>query len=372
VEAYRLLVKFLNINSTDAHTTALLNENNKQDYYNALVVVQPSIVTNTLAADTPVGDIVDDVITVGDSAALTTALTSVQAIVDNSASAGQADNGTALSVVKSSLQKLANVTSHKSGAAKFDMTIVNDERLAKYRTALKDITTSNTVADVTTAVKTVNDNASLTVYLNTVSTSKDVNAVTAALTNLANVKKADPTLGAKATAYLNTNSAVKAELSDIIVTELHSSTSTIAPTDTVDGILTVDEIFGATLVWDNDSSDPGVADVNLYDGAVAAHTAKVTAFQAVGDLGATTPPTATEIVDAIDGFVSSTHAWNSLDASKQLLVAEAFLAHNVNYTDNGVAKTRKLNFADTGADEISTIAKGYEWVNKFITEVTAN
>lgn len=349
VEAYRLLVKLLNVNTKDNFTTALLNENNKQEYYNSLVTYQPTITIHT-ATDTTVADIVTHVITAGDNAALTSAKTAIENIVDNTALTGQPDNGTALATVKANLKKLADVTSHKTGVAKFDFSIVKDDKLAEYRTALKDMTVSSAVAAITTAVQNVNNTADLNVYLKTVSESNDVTAVTNALTNLA--------AAGTVTSYLNVNSAVKAELSQIIIAERNEQDSAIVPADAVNKVLTAEEIFGATNVWANTS--------NLFDGATAAHTAKLTAFNT--GLGDVTTADTTAIVTGIKTFVEEGHAFNSLSVSKQLEVAEAFKAHKiVTGVQNGVEQTRGLDFTST--DAITTIAKGNEWINKFIAQV---
>ncbi|MCQ6264497.1 hypothetical protein M1K46_02300 [Fictibacillus sp. WQ 8-8] len=304
VEAYRLLVSLLNVDTTDSNTTALLNEYNKQDYFVALNTYQSSIVINSVSSDSPVLDIVTNVITAGDSAALSTVVTAIASTTDNTAAVGAPDNGTDLTTVKANLQKLANVTSHKTGSAKFDMTIVDDSKLADYRTALVPATPSSTVANITSLISAVNTQASLGVNLDTISKSNDVTAVTTALTNLANAYKSDTDVdvAAHAKAFLNANSTIKAEVAGILVAQRNDKVTNYVPS-AANHVFSKVELFGKAAV--TTPATPAV------DGALKLatdlHSTKVALFQDLGDLGASSAPTTTDVVDAIDAFVNATN-----------------------------------------------------------------
>lgn len=256
---------------------ASLNASLKADYLTAQVAYK-----GTITGATTVAQIKTNIVDAADTAALTAALTGVDALIATSTDAD----------VKAALQKLANVTSHKSGSNKFDITTVKDANLNKYVT---DATVGFiaveaggvTLAEVQTAITNVNADAGVGAALDTV--------------NNASSTAAD----------------VRAALIDIAVAQADVGSQTAV--DAFISLTTQAQLEVAQLVIDNRPAAPGYANIDAImndadgTGAIAtqqaAHAAKVAEFNAIGNLATATTADIKADLDtyAYAGYVNLTN-----------------------------------------------------------------
>jgi len=141
---YDALVALADLDSTNLPATAL-NANLKAEYFTEL-----DDAAKTAIVTTPSGTTVNnEVVTTADTAALTAALAEIDGLTSTNTAAE----------VKAALQELADVTAHKTGADKFDMSSVKDAQLLDYVTletnGFEDASIT-TIALVNTAITGVN------------------------------------------------------------------------------------------------------------------------------------------------------------------------------------------------------------------------
>lgn len=203
VETYRLLAQLL---GDDAK---LLNENNKKEYFDAKVDYKDTTTgVSKITTATTASDLVTNVVDAGDTVALDNALAAIKGMTANTAAAGEADNGTKVEIVKANLQKLADVTSHKTGDAKFDMAIVKDAKLANYRDALasQTLATAKAVTDIINPINNAVDAEARVKAVNEASTAAEMKV---ALTDIA--------LEEGNTDYINLSSEAKLEVAEMVL-----------------------------------------------------------------------------------------------------------------------------------------------------------
>ncbi|MBW9172910.1 hypothetical protein K2F43_17020 [Clostridium estertheticum] len=248
--------------------------------------------------------------------------------------------------ITSALQTLANVTSHL-GAAKFDMSTVKTASLKVYVTDAAGFVAVPvvTVANVNSAISTVNAVANQAVYLNTIKTSNSVSDVKDALTSLAVA-----TPNTTTTAYVNASSAVKLEVAQFII----DNQATIVTTTSA----TITDYVAVTL-----PAVPSYA-TNALEAAIASQTAKVTSFNGIGNLATAGTPSITKTNTALTAYAYAPYI--ALTDAQKLAVAE-----NINGLTKTVATVvTPLDFTSaTGADAVKTIAQANAIIDAAIAAI---
>ena len=240
--------------------------------------------------------------------------------------------------LKAGLQKVADVTSHKTGTAKFDMSIIKDENLAKYATAFNTataISADSTVADLVAKITPVNDaqtlDASLDVINDNVSTTAQVKD---ALVEIA----IGTTLSAGTTAddFIDLSAQAKLEVAELVIEARPTA-----------GYANLDAVLAAT---------DGTGALRT---AIDAHVAKVAEFNAIGDLATATTSSIKGELDtyAYDEYVALT--------STQKVNVAAYIGTLVNVAADGTETP--LNFA--GADAVETLAEANAIIDAAIAAI---
>lgn len=189
---YNALVAYANATPDATLKASELNANLKAEYKKALDAsgVQAALVA---AIQAGTENIKGDIVTAADTAALSDAIDTV----NTTAGAYDATDAKTTTAFQKALQKLADVTSHQTGDAKFDASKVNTELLEKYAAAIDSLSTpASTAKDVQDAIKGVNDTAGTDASVDAINKATTATQVKAALDTLAisayvNVPSAD-------------------------------------------------------------------------------------------------------------------------------------------------------------------------------------
>ena len=280
--------------------------------------------------------------------------------------------------VKAALQKVADVTSHKTGTSKFDMTSVLDSQLETYLTAFTTVinvsdkvesangvtvnraTVAHLLADIT--------DANNSVYLTTVIRSKDNKEVKNALVKLA-IDNSDNT---QAQAFINLSDAVRDEVVEIINSKKSA--------DTASSYYYVG--LNTTKLFNADGSVEDLKDETVVD-AIAYQSTAVGKFNALGNLASTET---TDVITKLNTFTTDDYVKNSatavayskLTAAQKLDVANYIKSLKVDVTSNAtgavVTTPTPLNFgaakaANTAGAQVSTIAEANTYIAQAIASI---
>lgn len=327
---YNALVAYANITPDATLKASELNDQLKADYLTALTAKTKAALVGEIQTGTE--NIKGDIVTAADAAALNAALVTI----DGLTSTDKAD------VVKKALQKLADVTAHKTGADKFSMSKVLDEKLVDYVTLPThgfDAATINSISLVNKAITDVNaaveSNASLKVIANSSSTTAQVRD---ALIELALANSNTTT-----DAFVNASSQVKLEVAQFV---LDNQANLASP-------LTL-----ASVVTDGNAA----YDTHAIGKAVADHAAKVAEFNAIGNLSNVTTA---DIKAGLDTYAYA--PYEALSKLEQLAVAEEIGKLTKPVTTNGVTTDTPLNFA--GDDAVKTLKAANDIIDAAIAKV---
>ena len=329
---YTSLVNLANLDSDNLKVSAL-NSKLASFYFD-------SQKTNNASLDKTTANVITHVVTPADTAALKAAMKSVETAFGKVVAGDTAANRAEL---KSSLQKVADYTSHKTGTAKFDMSIVKDENLAKYATAFDTATKideNSTVADLVGKITPVNNAQGLDAALETVN---DVNSTTVqvreALTDIAVARNTGGS-ATEAAKFINLSPQAKLE-----VAELVKKARVTAGTDfaNLDAIISTTDGTGAVKT------------------AVDAHVAELANFNNIGDLDAATT---TSTKAALDAYAYD--AYTALTTVQKIAVAEE-INKLVHVDDKGVETP--YNFAAGQKDEVKTFKAANDIIDAAIAKV---
>ena len=331
---YNALVAYANATPDTVLKASELNANLKVEYLAALKEkTKATLVTEIQAGNE---NIKSDIVVVADDAALEAAMTAITAKYADVVA--EPTNATALTAFKASLQKLADVTSHQPGTAKFDFSIVKDANLAAYATAFNTdtkITADSTVEDVVAKITPANDSQGLTAALNTINDAKSsASQVRDALLEIA---VANGTIQ-EAKDFINLVPQARLEVAELVIKDRADQTD--GKYANLDDILAAD---GSGAIKDQ----------------VEAHAAEVAKFNAIGNLA---DATVTDIKDALDTY--GYDAYKALSTVDKLAVAEEIskLAHE----DKDGVKT-PYNFE--GADKVKTLKAANDIIDAAIAAI---
>ncbi|MGD8190307.1 hypothetical protein ACQCN2_10025 [Brevibacillus ginsengisoli] len=318
---YSALTGLAALDSTDLPATAL-NSTLKADYLTAQTANKATITGATTPAQ-----IKTMIVDAADTSALNAALAGVKGLTNTSTDAD----------VKAALQKLANVTSHKTGTDKFDMTTVKDASLQTYVNAatvgfVAAGADGLTLAEVQTAISTVNATANVAADLATVnSTTATAADVRSALIDIALVQNQ---AGSKATvdAFINLPTQAQLEIAQLVI-----DTRPAAGYADLEAIVKVADGTGAIATEQK------------------AHADQFAKFNAIGDLASATT---TSIKTALDTYAFDGYA--NLTNTQKVAVAQqvAKLTKTVNGT------VTPLNFA--GTDAVKTLKEANDIITAAI------
>jgi hypothetical protein len=279
-----------------------------------------------------------NVVTAADTKALTDAMTAVTAKF--AAVNAAPTDATKLAEFKASLQKVADVTSHKTGTAKFDMGIVKDENLAKYATAFAaDTAIDNTkgVADLVAKITPVNDAQGLEVALKTINDTKSTPAqVRDALLEIA-VARNTGSSATNAAEFINLAPQARLEVAELV----------IKARPTTPGYADLDAII---------KSADGTGAVKT---AVDAHAAELDKFNAIGDLAS---GTVTKTQTALDTYAYDEYM--ALTTVQKLAVAE-----EINKLAHVAADGTKTPYNFAGTDAVKTLAEANAIIDAAIAAI---
>jgi trimeric autotransporter adhesin len=316
---YNALVKLSTLDSTGL-PAASLNANLKSAY-----LVQKNTGTPVY---TNAGTIATSIVGAADTVELNAALLTIDGL----------SNTSTTTQIKSALQKLADVTAHKTGVNKFDMSTVKDANLTKYVTLATDgfaAQAIDTIAEVNTAIATVELNTALdTVNSATVTASE----ASAALLNLAVVRTGTPTAKADSDAFISLSAQGRLEVAQLVIDNRPAL-----------GYADLNALISAT----------GTGAVKTQQ---AAHVAQVAKFNAIGDLSAATTA---GTKDNLDLYAYAPYV--ALSASQKVAVAEEINKLTKTTTAGGVTTTTSLNFGT--ADAVTTLKQANDYIDAAITKV---
>lgn len=212
---YNALVAYANATPDATMKSSELNSNLKTEYKNAL----DSLTKDTLVAtvkstgaghDDATDGIKAKIVTTADTAAVNAAINSVGTTA--TAYDGAKTDAAKKAAFQKALQKLADVTSHKTGDNKFDASKVNVELLEQYAAVVKGFTDSKTVKNIQDAIQEVNAEKDIT---NAADVVNDINStatqVRDALTTIAVVEKN--------TNFINLSATAKLEVAELVIAE---------------------------------------------------------------------------------------------------------------------------------------------------------
>lgn len=322
---YNALVAYANATNDTTLKASELNPNLKAEY---LAEMNASSNTKRNAAvagftglsSSATYDYKANIVQAADTVALNAALSTINGLTSTNTAAQ----------VKAALQKLADVTSHKTGAAKFDMSTVKDDQLLNYVTLATNgfaAATINSIALVNTAITSVNGSIEEQAALDTItSSSSSVAQVKNALTELALANSNTST-----DAYVNASSQVKTEVAELI---MENRASLADP-------LTV------ASVTDHAASGETYA-ANAIQKALVDQAAEVAKFNAIGDLASATT---TSIKTALDNYKYD--AYEALSAVDKVKVAQEI--GKLTKPVGSPAVDTPLDFS--GSDAVTTMAQ---------------
>ena len=236
------------------------------------------------------------------------------------------------------LQKLADYTSHETAAnKKFLMSTIDEELLVKYAVAMKGLVTTNTVATVQGHVTTVNEAAALDSAVDIINDANSTSAqVRDALIDVA-VERNTGGSATDALAFLNLSAQAKLEVAELVVKNKPAGAIGYA---NMDAIIKAADGSGAIKAQQ------------------AAHAAKVAEFNAIGDLGAVTPPTTVATKGKLDTYGYA--PYKALTNAQKLSVAT-----EINGLTKDVAGVdTPLDF--TGADAVKTLKEANDIIDAAI------
>lgn len=327
---YNSLVNLSNLDKT----TGKLNAKLTSFYFEAQKVS---------ALDKTVAKVNNEIITKADSEALKAALGDVVAAFGAINTAETATPGSSTAVqktaLKTALQKVADYTSHLTGTAKFDMSIVKDENLVAYAKVFADstaITNTSTVVNVVDKITPVNAAKSLDSALEAIN-HKDATATTvrAALTDIA---VADTTNG---TDFIDLSPQAKLEVAEMVLKNRKTQQD--------------EKYANLDAILDN-SGEGALAD------AIEAHADKVDKFNAIGDLASSSTSATKGHLDefAYDAYVA-------LTAAQKIAVAEEI--NKLVHVDKD-GKATPYNFTKgSGKDEVKTLKAANDIIDAAIAKV---
>lgn len=402
---YNALISFAKITDDTTLKESEINTNLKADYLtyktentanldSTTGESKPYYISGESALTTAFGTddtVRENIITKADDAALKAALVAIYGTSKTESGSGTEESPYAIATkfggltetstkadVKAALQKVADVTSHKTGTSKFDMTSVLDSQLETYLTTF---TKPGNVADKANADLHVAANrtsvgdllddivaANNSVYLTTIIQSKDNKEVKNALVKLA-IDNSDKE---PAQAFINLSDAVRDEVVEIINSKKSGDT---AGSYYYIGLDT-EKLFRVETSA-TDLKTETVADAIKYQ-----ETA-VGKFNELGDLASTTT---TEVIAALNNFTTNAYVENSATAvayskltnAQKLDVANYIKALKVDVTSapTGVVVTTPtpLDFssakvANTAGAKVSTIAEANAYIAQAIASI---
>lgn len=300
-----------------------------------------------------------------DEIALTAALTAIYGVgtnVDNEAfsekEGGLSDEATPAQV-KEALQKVADVTSHKSGEEKFDITIIYDDQLTSYldefiikvenvssvKSSIKKEATRTTVRSLVQDINDVNGK----IYIKIIKESNNATEVKNAILELA-IKNMD-VQGNKTTAekFINLSKQEKDEVVAVIIA---------AKADNNEVYLKLSEEKLFAVLNENESSMSN----NTIAYSLKSIETACDKFNAIGNLA---QAKSSEILTALEEYTQENvvkdsdvaKAFNDLSTVKQLEVVE-YMKGLVN-TDNEGKSTPK-DFS--GQDAVKTLAEANAYI----------
>ena len=218
---YNALVAYANATVDANLKVSELNPNIKSDYFALLNDAAKTAIVTAVNADalaTIVGNsgqlaagvdaaIKTALVTTGETAALNDALSDIDGLTSTNAAAE----------VKTALQRLADVTSHKTSADKFDMTTVKDSELLNYVTTTNGFETViiDTIAKVNTAIEEVNGGVNEDARLEAVNAATDATQMQKALTAVAVAESVND--------YINLPAQGKLEVAELVLAGRNAS-----------------------------------------------------------------------------------------------------------------------------------------------------
>lgn len=341
---YNALVAYANITPDATLKASELNVNLKAEYKTALENLTKATLVGTIQdpakghADGTDG-IKAKIVTAADDAALGAALDAI----GTTATAYDGDNTDAILKANflKALQTLADVTAHKTVAnQKFDMATIDTELLEDYAadTTLQGIDNTDSVAAVQARIAAVNDAAAINTALDIVN---DVDAtlsqVRTALIDIA-VERNTGTSATEAARFLDLTAQAQLEVAELVVEARPAL-----------GYANLDAII---LPAD------GTGALNT---AMDAHDTEIAKFNAIGNLGATPAPTASETMAELDTYAYAPYV--ALSNADKLAVATEI---------NGLTKmvgTTETPLDFTGDDAVTTLKEANDIIDAAIAAI---
>lgn len=242
-------------------------------------------------------------------------------------------NATKKAAFKTSLQKLADYTSHLTGTAKFNMSIVNDENLVKYSAAFAATTAidaNSAVSAVKNKIDTVNDAQGLEAALEIIN---DTKSTAAEVRNaLLEIAVANETI-TEAGLFINLVPQARLEVAELV----KKARVTNAADFTMDEVLKADG-------------------TGAIKNQVAAHAAKIGEFNAIGDLDGVA---VTKVKSELDTYGYDNY--KSLTTAEKIAVAEE-ISKLVHVDKDGL----ETAYDFSGDDAVETLAEANAIIDEAI------
>lgn len=325
---YNALVAYANATPDSVLKVSDLNPILKPEYLSKLDSVRSTAVSSFTANSSSASyDYKTNVVNAADSTALTSALATIDSLT------GQSN----ISDIKKALQRLADITAHKTGLDKFDMSTVKEDQLSNYATGFANTASSsnNSLTTVNTTITTVNagidENKALETITNVKSTLEDVRSALLYLS----LKHSNTTTNG----FVNASTQAQKEYTQFIIDNRSSLASPLT---------------SASITDDGNTS----YSVNAIGKAMQDHSARLSKFNTIGNLAAATKLT---IKTALDNYGYENYA--KLTDAQKLEVADAIKG----LTKDVSGTATPLDFSSN--DAVTTFAEANAIIDNAIAEV---